>query len=336
MAVVTVTYNGRAHIEECLESLLAQSRPADEIVVIDNASSDGSADLVRERFPGLRLLVQTKNLGFAAACNIAARATTADALAFVNNDARFDRNWLQNLVAPLEADPALSACQSLILLYEQPELINTSATAVNFLGVGWCNDYRRPRAGARSGEIPVLSGAAFAVRRQLYLDTGGFDDDYFMYHEDVDLSWRLRLMGGRLQLAAASIVFHKYQFRRAGQKNYLLERNRLMTLLKNYRLATLVLVSPALLAMEVGVCVLALRQGWIGAKLRGYRDVLRSLPALRRKRRAVRRLRRLSDQTLTRWWVGAIDFEEIKGPLVSFGSGLLQAYWALARPLIRW
>ncbi|HYS03372.1 MAG TPA: glycosyltransferase family 2 protein [Candidatus Eisenbacteria bacterium] len=334
--MVTVTYNGRAHLEECLGSLLAQSRPADEILVVDNASSDGSLELIRERFPGVRLLVQPRNLGFAPACNLAAQAATSEVVAFVNNDARFDRQWLQNLVAPLEADSALSAVQSLILLYAEPELINTSATALNFLGVGWCNDYRRPRAEARSGEIPVLSGAAFAIRRQLYLDAGGFDDDYFMYHEDVDLSWRLRLMGGSLQLAASSLVFHKYQFGRAGQKNYLLERNRLLTLLKNYRLPTLVLVAPALLAMEIGVCLLALRQGWLGGKLRGYGDVVSSLPAIHRKRRAVRGLRRLSDRALTRWWVGSIDFEEIKSPLVSFGSLILRAYWAVARVLIRW
>jgi GT2 family glycosyltransferase len=304
--------------------------------VIDNASSDGSADLVREKFPTVRTLVQPRNLGFAEACNVAARTATSDVLAFVNNDARFDRQWLQNLMAPLEADPSLSACQSLILLYDEPELINTSATAVNFLGVGWCSDYRRPRAEARSGEIPVLSGAAFAVRRQLYLDAGGFDGDYFMYHEDVDLSWRLRLMGASLQLAAASLVYHKYQFGRAGQKNYLLERNRLMTVLKNYRLPTLVLLAPAALAMEFGVCLLALSQGWLGAKLRGYRDVLRCLPAIRQKRRAVRGLRRISDRGLTRWWVGSIDFEEIKSPLVSFGSVVLRAYWSVARILIRW
>jgi GT2 family glycosyltransferase len=304
--------------------------------VIDNASSDGSVELIRERFPSVRLLVQSHNLGFAAACNLGAEAATSEVVAFVNNDARFDRQWLQNLVAPLAADPAVSAVQSLILLYAEPDLINTSATALNFLGVGWCNDYRRPRAEARSGEIPVLSGAAFAIRRHLYLDAGGFDADYFMYHEDVDLSWRLRLMGGSLQLAASSLVFHKYQFGRAGQKNYLLERNRLLTLLKNYRLPTLVLVAPALLAMELGVCLLALRQGWLGGKLRGYGDVLRSLPALRQKRRAVRRLRRISDRALTRWWVGSIDFEEIRSPVVSFGSAVLRAYWTVARILIRW
>ncbi|HLQ60846.1 MAG TPA: hypothetical protein VK131_03190, partial [Candidatus Acidoferrales bacterium] len=86
----------------------------------------------------------------------------------------------------------------------------------------------------------------------------------------------------------------------------------------------------------LGVCLLALRQGWLGGKLRGYGDVLGSLAALRPKRRAVSRLRRLSDRALTRWWVGSIDFEEIKSPLVSFGSLILRAYWAVARVLIRW
>jgi len=223
-----------------------------------------------------------------------------------------------------------------VLLHDEPDLINTSATTLNFLGIGWCRDYRRDRAAARAGDIPIVSGAAFAMRRQTFLDVGGFDENYFMYHEDVDLSWRLRLAQGRLVLAPASVIYHKYRFVRQAQKNYFLERNRLATLFKNCHLATLALFVPALVMTEIGICLLAARQGWLGAKLSGYRDLVRMASSIVRKRRLAQALRRLPDRAVKHWWVGSVGFEEVDSPLVRFGSVVLRLYWAAARPLIVW
>lgn len=331
-----MNYNGRPHLAECLASLVTQSRSPKEIILVDNGSTDGSVEFVKTHFPSVRLLAETTNRGFAAGCNLAARQATGDCIAFVNNDVRADVHWLEELIRPLESDPGVIAVQSLVLLYDEPDLINTSATTLNFLGIGWCRDYRRPRAAAQVGEIPIVSGAAFAMRHQTFLDVGGFDEEYFMYHEDVDLSWRLRLIPGQLVLAPASVVYHKYRFVRNAQKNYFLERNRLITLFKNCHLATLALFLPALLMTEVGICLLAARQGWLRAKLSGYRDVLRMAPSIVRKRRLAQRLRRLPDRAVKRWWVGSVGFEEVDSPLIRFGSGVLRLYWAAARPLIVW
>ena len=332
-----LTYNGIGDLEESLRTLHAQSRPADEIVLVDNASTDGTVAYIRANFPDVRLLAEAVNHGFAKGNNVAARVATGDYLVFVNNDVRLDEHWLANLIRPLEEDAGLAACQSLVMLHAEPSLINTSGTLVNFLGIGWCRDYRKPVADGRVKETPSLSGAAFAIRRAAFDAIGGFDDDYFMYHCDVDLSWRLRLADiGRLGLATDSVVFHKYRFTRHARKYFLLERNRLVTLLKNYRAGTLLLILPALLVTEVGVCLLAVRQGWLRPKLAAYADVIRQLPRIWGKRVAIQRSRRLRDREMEPWLVGTIAFDEIDYPIVRFGGALLSAYWSVIRRLIVW
>lgn len=332
-----LTYNGLDDLEESLQTLHAQSRPPDEIVVLDNASTDGTVSYIRKTFPDVRLLAETVNHGFAKGNNVAARAATGDYLVFVNDDVRLDERWLANLIRPLEDDAGLVACQSLVMLHGEPGLINTSGTLVNFLGVGWCRDYRKPLPSPRVNETPSLSGAAFAIRRAAFDAIGGFDGDYFMYQCDVDLSWRLRLANiGRLGLATDSLVFHKYRFTRHARKYFLLERNRLVTLLKNYRAGTLLLILPALLLTELGVCLLALSQGWLRPKLAGYVDVIRQLPRTWHKRRAIQRSRRLRDREMEPWLLGTIAFDEIDYPIVRFGGAILSAYWAVVRRLIVW
>ena len=214
--------------------------------------------------------------------------------------------------------------------------VNTSATTVNFLGIGWVSDYRRPAAEVRSRKIGFLSGASFAIRRQAFLAIGGFDGAYGSYHEDVDLSWRLQLARQPMVLASDSRAYHKYRFTGPGSKNYSLERNRLATLLKNYRGRSLFLIFPALIVTELGVCLLALSEGWLGHKLAGYRDLVRMRQHISEGRRFAQRLRQAPDREIARALAGGIHFQEADQGLVRLGSALLSGYWQIARRLIAW
>lgn len=331
-----ILFNGRSHVDECFGTLLQQSRQADEILAIDNGSVDGCLDLVKARFSTVRAIRLDSNLGYAGGCNRAAREATSDLVVFLNQDVRLDPNWLSELIRPLESDASVIASQSMVLLYDEPALVNTSSTAVNFLGIAWVSDYRRPAGEVRSHDIPFLSGAAFAIRRQSFLAIGGFDSGYGSYHEDVDLSWRMRLTRQRIVLAADSRVYHKYKFTGSGTKNYLLERNRVATLLKNYRGLSLWLMSPALLFTEAGVCLLALSQGWLDLKVKSYRDLYRMRQQILEGRRQAQRLRQAPDREIARALLGGIHFEEVNRGLVRLGSAVLAAYWWVARRLIAW
>lgn len=329
-------FNGRDHLVECFSSLAGQTRPADEVLALDNASSDGSLELIRAEFPSVRTVRLDSNHGYAGGCNAAARILATDVVVFLNQDVRVDPNWLEELIRPLETDPTVTASQSLILLYEAPTLVNTSGTTVNFLGVGWVSDYRKPAQSIKARDVNFLSGTAFAIRRQAFLDIGAFDEAYGSYHEDVDLSWRMLLLGLRARLAPASHVYHKYVFTRPGPKNFWLERNRLLTVAKNYRGATLALILPAMLLSELGICALATAQGWIGRKLAAYRDLIRLMPHVTASRRSLTRQRRVPDRKIARALAGGLDFEELRQPIVRAGSAFLSGYWWLIKWLVRW
>jgi GT2 family glycosyltransferase len=306
------------------------------VLAVDNASTDGSIDVIRNRFPDVRAIRMETNRGFAGGCNVAAAVAETDVVVFLNQDVRLEDDWLLELMKPLEADSQVVASQSLVLLYDTPSLVNTTGTTVNFLGIGWVTDYRKSADDVVGRDVDFLSGTAFAIRHEAFLDIGGFDERYGSYHEDVDLSWRMNLVGLRAVLAPRSRLYHKYRFIGPTAKNRALERNRLMTLFKNYRAGTLALILPALLLAEFGICCLALAQGWMGEKLAGYRDLIQLIPEIRVQRQRVQAIRRVGDRQIARKLVGGIYFVEASQPLVQVGGTLLAGYWSAIRRLINW
>ncbi|MGZ6125547.1 MAG: glycosyltransferase family 2 protein, partial [Myxococcales bacterium] len=237
VALVIVTYESERHLDDCLGSLRACDRDgfALDVIVVDNASSDGTAQRLRRDFPEVLLLERPRNEGFAAANNVGIRFAAGRGARFVyllNPDTIVEEGFLREALAVAAADQGLGGVQSLLLLADDRERVNTWGNAVHFLGFGYCGGLgaaasEAPRAPV---EIAFASGAAVLFRLDALLAAGLFDDDLFLYQEDMDLSWRLRLSGWRLALAPRSVVFHKYAFTRNKSKFFFLERNRLLVL----------------------------------------------------------------------------------------------------------
>jgi GT2 family glycosyltransferase/glycosyltransferase involved in cell wall biosynthesis len=268
LAVVVPNYNGAAHLEACFASLEALDYPSErlELVLVDNGSTDDSLALVRRRFPRVRVLRNRTNLGFAAACNQGVAATRAPYVALLNNDARVDRLWAQALVAPMLERPAIAAVGAKILDWTG-ERIDFAGGLLNFYGHAFQRLYGAPAsADTATTERPTLfaCGGAMAVRRDAFLAAGGFDEAYFAFFEDVDLGWRLWLLGHAVVLAPQAIAYHRGHATAARlprhQLRVLYERNALYTILKNYEAATLARVLPAAL-------LLAVQRGLMGARL---------------------------------------------------------------------
>jgi GT2 family glycosyltransferase len=214
VSLIVVNYNGRAVLPDCLASLAALDWPsaALEVILVDNASSDGSLQLAQEQLPGLRLLPQLRNLGFAPACNIGARAAQGEYLAFLNNDARVPPDWLQALTAPLQNAPDDLACVASTLLSWDGRLIDFVGGALNPGGRAFQVDQGLPYDPTHYREARDLlfaCGGAMLIRRRVYLEVGGFDDDFIAYFEDVDLGWRLWLMGFRVLHAPGAVAYHR-------------------------------------------------------------------------------------------------------------------------------
>ncbi len=242
VTVIVVNYNGRRFLDELLQGLQRQSYSDFETLLIDNASSDGSADYVRQNYPGVQVVAQSQNLGFSTAANRGVRRSRARWVALLNTDLKLDPNWLQELVRVGESDPEIAAVAGKMRLYDRPALLNGVGGCMNRLGYTWDRGMLEPDRGQydRPAEVLFACAGAALFRRQTFLQVGGFDRRFFMYHEDVDLGWRLWLLGFRILTAPRAVVYHHFGGT-TGQcggrlwRELMGERHNLRTLLKNYQ-----------------------------------------------------------------------------------------------------
>jgi GT2 family glycosyltransferase len=343
VAVLVCCRNQREFLAECFESLRRQDYPRFQTYLLDNDSEDGSADFVEQAFPECTVLRLGGNLGFATANNRGlerAFADGADLCLLLNSDTVADPRMIAALVASHENSVAsgekTGLVQATVLLFAQPGRINTTGNALHYLGYGFCRDYLRPHEpGAGDRRILSASGAAVLVSRRYYEAVGGFDDAFFIYNEDQNLSWRGLLLGFVHRVSDEALVFHKYTFREHGFKMYHSEKNRLTMLLENYEARTLLVLAPMLVANEAMLLAHAALRGWLGAKLRSYAHVLRDLGRIRRRRRIIQQGRTIRDACLFPQMDAALDFPGYPGFIVTrVVSPLMRAYHRLARHLV--
>jgi GT2 family glycosyltransferase len=294
VVVIIPNWNGRQHLQTCLSALLRQTRPAGEIVLVDNGSTDGSCAFVAENFPQIRILSCTENLGFAAATNLGIRSTQSDYVATLNNDTEAEPTWLEELTQAMGANPHLGMAASQMLFYHQRGTINSAGIAVDRVGMAWDRLGGLPEgAGTRSQEVFGPCAGAALYRRSMLDQIGLFDEDYFGYLEDVDLAWRGQAIGWSCLYVPSARVYHVHSA--TGQegsplKNYLLGRNKWWTIFKNYPWPHWLAYAPLILAYDLlaNLYNLVLKRD-IHA-LRGRLAALRSFPAACEKRRTVQRL----------------------------------------------
>jgi GT2 family glycosyltransferase len=258
VSVVVVNYKGADDTIECLHGLGALDWPRVdlEVIVVDNASGDGSVERIRAAHPLATVIDHDRNAGFAGGCNIGVAAATGKYVAFLNNDARPDPAWLSSAVAVLEATPDVACIASRVLDWNG-DTVDFVDAALSFYGHGFKLHVGAPAAGRYEVAKDVLfaSGAAMIVRTDVFRSVGGFDERYFMFFEDVDFGWRLWLLGWRVRFVPESLAFHRHHASMAKFKNwreqYLLERNALYTIYKNYDDRSLSIALPAALALCV-------------------------------------------------------------------------------------
>jgi GT2 family glycosyltransferase len=291
--VIVLTWNGRRWLGDCLTSLLALDPPAAEVVVVDNASSDGTADEVRRSFPSVQVVALDRNLGFAGGNNAGARGATVKYLAFLNNDTQVAPSWLANLVAPAGADPAVGLVTSRVVYMDQPDILDSAGDGYLRCGGAFKHWHGRPVADAPgSREVFGACGAAFLVRRDLFESIDGFDDAFFMVYEDVDLSYRARLAGATCLYADDAVVRHAGSAsigRVSATAVFHGQRNLEWVWIKNSPSRLLWQSCLAHIAYDIAAAAGYARQGhfvtWCRAKL----AALAGLPRVLRKRRAIQR-----------------------------------------------
>lgn len=326
VSIVTVNWNGKHHLRELLPSLLQLA--CREIIVVDNGSSDGSQEFVRRCFPRVRVLQNPTNRGFAHPSNRGAESAEGGWVAFINNDMRAHPGWIEKALARLQE--GVPCVASRILDWEGLR-IDYNGSSLQYLGYALQKDIGS-LVGSVSHDDRVLfpCGGAMLVDRRVFLETGGFDEDYFALFEDVDLGWRLWICGHEVAFAPESLVYHRGHGTLDAQANekvrYLMHRNALLTVLKNYEEENFRRILPLAIIMALKRAVFfsgvdkdsfylwtRTREGLKAGDphvqdrlvdafnhLVCLEDVLEALPRIMEQRRSIQARRKRSDHELVR------------------------------------
>ncbi len=301
VSVITVNYNGRRFLKDffaSLESLCYQNR---EIIFFDNNSRDGSVGYVRENHPQCKIVESKKNLGFAVANNQAVKQATGKYLFFLNNDTKIDATAVSVLVEKMEEDPRIGIGGCRMMTYHGETHLHT--------GIGM-DIFGYPMVWPKTFYI---EGSALMIRKKLFEELGGFDAKYFMFHEDIDLAWRVWLSGYQVRAFPKAVVYHygggvaggspefKEKYQSSFLRRYQSERNNIRTLLKNYQGRTLTFILPLYLLInlvEILLFLITLKFKVTGFYLKAYRWNLANLGDTFEERKKVQGARKVSDKWL--------------------------------------
>ena len=304
VSIVVVNYNGGENLSRCLETLRADSYSAREIIVVDNASADTSPIILKDlsaRHADLIVLWSRQNLGYAGGVNLALTAASGSYVAILNDDIIVDAGWLAPLIAFLEDRPEVGAVNPLIVLADRKH-VNALGQTLHITGLGFNRHLGRlvKSVSREPARVSGIQGGAFVIRRALLERMGGMDATGFLYHEDVNLSWLLNLMGFDLYCVPESVVRHDYSLSVDPAKLHLLERNRWSMLLAYLHRSTLVLLLPVLVVTEMLMWIFCLLRGrqFIRAKARSYQWVFRHREQAAERHRLAKSLRLRSDWQL--------------------------------------
>ncbi len=333
-SIIIVSYNSAADLHACLDSAMRNVQDDDEIIVVDNASEDGSAALVRSEYPQVQL-IENSNSGYAGGNNLGASAASGEYLVFLNPDTVMMPQALDALLAPLCVDPTVGLATACLVHRANPQLINTCGNTMHYTGLTYCRGANQPLERYQQDcEVDSVSGAAFAIRSSLFAQLGGFDEGFFMYVEDSDLSLRARLAGYSCRYVAAAVVQHDYSMAYSPRKAFYIERNRYLMLLQNITPRTLLALLPGLLLGEVVTWGFLLLKGprYWAVKGRVYRSLWQQRRRLtRRQQRSQERERAIIGQLTYR-----LEFAQIASPwLAALAGALFHPPFKLAQLLLR-
>lgn len=312
VTVVVVNHNGGAYLERCLRALARQTLPPRLVVLVDNASSDGSAEQATAYFPGLRVIRCIENLGFAAANNLAvARSSPTEWLALLNPDAFPEPVWLEALWQATREYPDYAVFGCRLLLDADPTRLDGAGDCYHASGLAWRRWHGLTAAerGLRVEEVFAPCAAAALYRRQAFVEAGGFDESFFCYMEDVDLGFRLLLLGQRCLYVPSAVVRHVGSGLTGARGDFAVyhgHRNLVWTYFKNMPSPWFWLYLPAHVLLNLFGVFWLWRRGQGGLALRAKWDALRQLPRVWRRRQAIQRERRVGIIELRRAMVGGL------------------------------
>ena len=273
VAIVILNWNGRKYLEQFLPSVLASAYQHKKIIVADNASTDDSVSFLQLHFPQIEIIQHKENQGFAKGYNNALKQVKADYYVLLNSDVEVTPNWIEPIIALMESDRSIAACQPKILSYNNKDFFEYAGACG-----GWIDHFGYPfargrvfdvcekDAGQYNNAMPCFwaSGASLFVRSTVYHEQGGLDEYFFAHQEEIDFCWRLQLNGYKVYVAPSSIVYHVGGGtlpKGNAKKVYLNFRNNLIMMAKNLPVGVAIWKIPMRMMMDVLAAIRAILSG---------------------------------------------------------------------------
>ena len=335
VTVVVVVFGSEPLLGSCIDAIVRSEGVVPEIVIVENGGSEDVIATLETRH-ALTVVRPGRNTGFAEGCNLGVAAGSAPFVALINPDAVVEPMALRELVRAADAPDGRVVTAS-IRLADRPEVINSAGTEITFLGLSWAAQFGEiATSDDRARAVAGANGGALACQRLTWDALSGLCTDMFVYYEDADFSVRAWLRGFPVMYVPEAVTLHDYDFSKNSNKFYFLERNRLITVLTCFESRHILITLPMQLALELGLLVLALREGWFGEKIRAYRWLFTHIRWIRNRREQLQRsrcadLRPFYDVLTTGFAPGNLPSAH---PPALVGR-VADRYWRIARRLIR-
>lgn len=289
VSVIVVNYNGRAYLDECLSSLLAQTYPAIEIIFVDNGSSDSSCEYIEKNFPSVKIIVNNENLGFAKGNNVGIKAAKGELIATLNNDTKVTSRWVEELVDTINSDANAGMCASKMLFMKNTEFIDSTGICISRSGACWDRGMFERDNGQYESIDEVFGPCAGAAmyRKSMLEDIGLFDEDFHAYMEDVDLAFRGRLRGWKCFYVPGAVVFHVHGGTAGYVSDYTIyygNRNIIWNCVKNYPTRLLITSLPWIVGRNLAVIPYYILKGHGSTIIRSKIDAIKGLSKILAKR----------------------------------------------------
>ena len=302
ISILVLNHNGKHLLKTCLESIFEQTFADYEVIVVDNNSNDGSTEYIRENFPKITLIENSKNLGFAGGNNMGIKACSGEWIFFLNNDAVLEKNCLEFLAKHIKTEYLVF--MPLMLKADSPEFVDSAGDMLYPWGYAYRYNNVPANKFLESKEIALACCGAAAFNRELIEKLNGFDEDFFLYYEDVDLSLRARHLGAKIWLGPQAKVFHKGSAtvgKKTSSRLYYIERNRFFAKLKNFPLLTLIKYAPISFACSIFSFILWAKRGFSGTWIKSRIDMLRGMPKMLKKRKMIFAESKIDTSEFEKW-----------------------------------
>jgi GT2 family glycosyltransferase len=349
VSLCVINHNGDPYLEESLGAALAQPYEFREVLLVDDASTDRSLEIVRDRFSSVRVLPLEENRGPAAARNAGFASSSGELVLFIDNDVILTDDCVEHLAGALRENPRAVVAMPRVLYADRRKIVQYGGADSHFLGLMILRDADRPLSSCSSETFKMNSvvTACFLLDRRRWGAGGPFDESFFIYQEDHDFGVRARIRGHELVAVPRATCFHRagtegLSIRRIGhyasKRVFCLIRNRWQVVAKNHSARTLILLCPALLFYDFAQLVIVIRKGWIREWLRAFGWMAGNAGLVLRKRKAVQDGRRTPDREILSGGPVPLRMELTEGRLERAARNALntfmESYWRSVKRLI--